>query len=175
MLGVYSILTAKLVVLELKDNTSFNCEPLYCSDSLLYFWAGLDEFNETVFDKTKLHNIHAIHLTEIMKIRFALPKSIADCARPAFGTTLLIGSIITVANFQEQAASDALIFNGIFNLVFGSGLTIIIHLISHIPKNLYLDSSIEFSEVMRKINRKAILNMSDDKEHINRLIKEIRP
>ena len=175
MLEVYSILTAKLVILELKDNTSFKCEPLYCSDSLLYFWAGLDEFNETVFDKAKLQNIHAIYLTEIMKIRFALPKSIADCAKPAFCTTLLAGSIITVANFQEQAASDALIFNGIFNLVFGSGLTFIIHIISHIPKNLDLDNSIETSAVVRKINRKALLILNDNKEKINRLIMEITP
>jgi hypothetical protein len=151
------------------------CEPLYCSDSLLYFWAGLEEFNETVFDEAKLQNVHAIQLNEIMKIRFALPKSVVDCAKPAFCTTLVAGGIITAANFREQAASDALIFNGIFNLVFGSGLTFVIHLVSHIPKNIYLDSSIEFSEVIRKINRKSILNLSDNEEQINRLIKEIRP
>ena len=55
------------------------------------------------------------------------------------------------------------------------GSPFIIHIISHIPKNLDLDNSIETSAVVRKINRKALLILNDNKEKINRLIMEITP
>jgi len=95
ILGLFSILSAKLIILEFNDGTSFKCEPLYCSDSLLYIWTGFDEFNINYLSNNSSNNIHAIKISNLNKIMLMIPKSMDKSAKKAFTSTLLIGGAIT--------------------------------------------------------------------------------
>lgn len=148
--GLFSLLSAKLIILEFKDGTSYRCEPLYCSDSLLHVWTGIDDFNKNYLLDAHNNNINAIQITDLKTIRLRIPKRMAQSAKTAFSSTLIIGGAITLINFRDQDITSILGFNGLFNIVLGSAVTLVLDIFSHIPKNLDMTN-------LKKYNRNLMI------------------
>lgn len=172
---IFTILPAKLVILEFNDGTSFRCEPLYCSDSLLYIWTGLDDFNiNYIMDENNI-NLHAIRISTLTKINLRIPKSIGKSAKKAFTSTLLIGTAITVMNFRDQDIISIIGFNGIFNGIFGSILTLILDIGGKIPKNLDMTKQHRSDTNLKIIKNYCTLQNHTNYILIEKMMQEIQP
>ena len=175
LLCLISILTAKQVIIQKQDGETFKCELLYCSDSLLYVWTGFSEFKTGMLENENMQNIHAIRLSQIAKVKLRIPKSFSECGKPAFISTLIAGGVITSLNFREQGFLDILVFNSIFNLIFGTALTSILTIESHIPNNVKLNHTTDLYKAKIKLKRKCLLKWNPETPLIQRLFKEIKP
>lgn len=175
ILGLFTALSAKLIILEFNDETSFICEPLYCNDSLLYIWTGFDEFKINYLSEDSSNNIHAIKISNLNKIMLRIPKSMDKSAKKAFTSTLLIGGVITLINFRDQDITSILGFNGIFNIVLGSGLTLLLDIFTNIPKNLNMTNANKYNKNLRIIRNYCSLQNHPETKLIKKLIQEIQP
>ena len=175
ILGLFTVLSAKLIILEFNDGTSFKCEPLYCNDSLLYIWTGLDEFKINYLSKNSSNNIHAINISNLNKVMLRIPKSMDKSAKKAFTSTLLIGGAITLINFRDQDMISIITFNGLFNGLFGSGLTLLLDIFTNIPKNLNMTSSNKYNKNLRIIRNYCTLQSHPEISLINKMIREVQP
>ncbi len=175
VLGLFTVLSAKLVILEFKDETSFKCEPLYCSDSLLYIWTGFDEFNINSLLNDSYRNIYAIKISNLNKVMLRIPKSMDKSAKKAFTTTLLIGGAITLINFRDQDITSILGFNGIFNIILGSGLTLLLDIFTNIPKNLNMARSNKHDRNLKIIRDYCLIQSHPEINLINKMIREVQP
>ena len=175
ILGLFSILSAKLIILEFNDGTSFKCEPLYCSDSLLYIWTGFDEFNINYLSNNSSNNIHAIKISNLNKIMLMIPKSMDKSAKKAFTSTLLIGGAITLINFRDQDMISIIAFNGLFNGLLGSGLTLLLNIFTNIPRNLNMTKLHKYDRNIRIIRNYCLIQKHQEINLINKMIREVQP
>ena len=175
ILGLFSTLSARLVNLGLNNGTSFKCEPLYCSDSLLYIWTGFDEFNINSLMDDSYQNIHAIKISNLNKIMLRVPKGMDKSAKKAFTSTLLIGGAITLINFRNQDMISIITFNGLFNGLFGSGLTLLLDIFTNIPKNLNMTKLHKYDRNIRIIKNYCLIQSHPEINLINKMIREVQP
>lgn len=175
ILALFTVLSAKLVILEFNNGTSFRCEPLYCSDSLLYIWTGFDEFNINSLLDDSYTNIHAIKISNLKKVMLRIPKSMDKSAKKAFTSTLLIGGAITLMNFRNQDITSIVVFNGIFNGLFGSGLTLLLDIFSNIPKNLNMTNHHKYNRNIKIIKSYCLIQSHPEIKLINKIKWEIQP
>ena len=172
---IFTSLSAKQVIVQQQEGQAFKCELLYCSDSLLYVWTGLEKFNKEILKNDTIQNVHAFRISQLAKVMLKIPKDFGESAIPAFKTTLITGGIITLTNFRDEDFLSILGFNGFFNLIFGSGLTIILNLWSNIPNNIDFDQTKNLYQSKRKLKQKCLLKNHLDRQFIQKLIQEIKP
>ena len=175
ILGTFSLLSAKLVILELNDGTSFRCEPLYCSDSLLYVWTGIDEFNINFLIDDHNNNTYAIMISDLNTVRLRIPKRMAQSAKTAFTSTLLIGGAITLIGFRDQDIISILGFNGLFNIILGSGITLLFDIFSNIPKNLNMTNLNKIDKNLIILRNYCALQKHPETKLIEQMILDIKP
>ena len=171
----FTSLSARQVIVQLQDEQAFKCELLYCSDSLLYVWTGFEDFNKEILKNETIRNVHAFRISQLAKVILKLPKNFGESAVPAFTSSLIAGSVITLLNFGDEDIYAILMFNGFFNLVFGSGLTIILNFWSNIPNNINYDQTKDLYQSKRKLKQKRLLKNHLDMQLIQKLIQEIKP
>ena len=159
----------------MQDEQAFKCELLYCSDSLLYVWTGFEKFNKEILKNDTIRNVHAFRISQLTKVMLKIPKNFGESAIPAFTSSLIAGSVITLLNFRNEDIYAILGFNGFFNLIFGSGLTIILNLWSNIPNNIDFVKTMGLYQSKRKLKQKCLLKNHLDKQLILKLIQEIKP
>ncbi len=172
---LFSRLSAKLVILELNDGTSFRCEPLYCSDSLLYVWTGIDKFDINFLSDNHNKNTHAILISDLNIIKLRIPKRMAQSSKTAFTSTLLIGGAITLIGFRDQDITSILGFNGLFNIVLGSGITLLLDIFSNIPKNLNMTTFNKFNRNLMILRNYCALQKHPETKLIEQMILDIKP
>ncbi|NQV19578.1 MAG: hypothetical protein HQ534_13690 [Armatimonadetes bacterium] len=171
----FTYLSAKQVIVQLQDEQAFKCELLYCSDSLLYVWTGFEDFNKEILKNDTIRNVHSFRISQLAKVILKIPKNFGESAITAFTSSLIAGSLITLLNFGDEDIYAVLMFNGFFNLVFGSGLTIILNFWSNIPNNITFDQTKDLYQSKRKLKQKCLLKNHLDMQLIQKLIQEIKP
>ena len=104
-----------------------------------------------------------------------VPKSMDKSAKKAFTSTLLIGGAITLVNFRNQDMISIITFNGLFNGIFGSGLTLLLNIFTNIPKNLNMSKLHKYDRNLRIIRNYCLIQRHPEINLINKMLLEVQP
>lgn len=159
----------KNVTIFINNGGNFSGRLLYGSDSLLYIWTGLSDF-----DQSKLNLVRALSYSQIKKIDVQHSISWKTGIKKVLPFTLGAGAAITIANFRDQSFGDALAFMGIFNLIFSVPAGGIVSSVSNFPKSIDNPSSKDFDFDIGKYKKYLLLKQRNT-EIINKLILEVKP
>ncbi len=104
-----------------------------------------------------------------------IPKSMDKSAKKAFTSTLLIGGAITLINFRDQDMISIIAFNGLFNGLLGSGLTLLLNIFTNIPRNLNMTKLHKYDRNIRIIRNYCLIQKHQEINLINKMIREVQP
>lgn len=163
-------LSAADSVLIYTNSGNFECELLCSSDSLLYVWTGLNEF-----DESKLKYVTALPYSDINLINLSLPyswgKGITKIAPYA-----LAGGVVVMSQsdlYEKPPVAQFSASSALFGLVFAVPGGALLSIASHLPKKVK-NPTFEMFRLNSGIYRKYLILDHKDSRLINKIIKEVK-
>jgi len=165
-----SLSAHKQVTIERTDGAKFQAQLLFSTDSILYVWVGLDDF-----DKTTLNRVSAIPHNHIKRIKLNNPVSWKQGMKKVLPYTFIMGILDTsVMLSRDEPVIGQILFGGIMTTIFTVPLGGAISLFSHV--NQYAVMPYEKNElyIQEKIKKKFLLSPLDN-DIILKIISEVKP
>jgi len=159
----------KKEIFYLEDGSNFYGQLLFGSDSLLYIWTGLSDF-----DETQLKHILALPYTEVNRIDLNRGVSWKAGIGKVLPLTLGTSATIVAINFREQDMLSVLTFMGLFNLMFSIPAGGIVSIASQCRSDIVTPSPENF-DIQRGKYKKYLLLKRKDSHIIDMLIREVKP
>jgi|GEM_PF-3539209 len=159
----------KRQVIYLGDGSDFSGRLLFGTDSLLYVWTGLNDF-----DAAQLKHIIALPYSELNRIDLNRGVSWKTGIKKSLPLTLGASTAIVLINFKEQDLLSIATFMGLFNLMFSIPAGGIISLGSQLQSENVTPSPENFDVQKGKYKKYLLLHIKDSLI-IDKLILEVKP
>ena len=168
MISISSLFAERKVKIYTEDERSFLGQLLYGSDSLLYIWTGLNDF-----DQSKLNLVKAIPYTQIKRIDLKTKKSWKEGIETTFPYSLVAGTGFSLLEFKEKPIEDKILSIGVSSIIFSIASGVVVSIISNFPKIINNPNSRDFDLENGKF-RKYLILKKRNYEIINKLILEVK-
>ena len=163
-----TLFAEKKVKLYTEDERHFLGQLLYGSDSLLYVWTGLSDF-----DQSKLNLVKAIPYTQIKRIDLKTKKSWKEGIETTLHYSLVAGTGFSLLKFKEKPIEDKILSIGVSSIIFSIASGAVVSVISNFPKKINNPNSKDFNLENGKFRKYLILKKKNF-EIINKLILEVK-
>lgn len=148
----------------------FDGQILYTTDSLMYIWTGLNDFNQA-----NLQYVIALPFSTIESIKLGKALSWGQGIKKLLPLTFGASTVIVISNFKNEPIGGILAFMSLFNLMFAVPGGALVSLGSHAFVNgVDCPSPQDFDYISGKY-KKYVLLTSVDVEIIEKLITEVKP
>ena len=151
------------------DHFKLTGQLLFGTDSILYIWTGLSEF-----DQETLHYVKAIPFNQISKINLRNSYSWKEGMVNVLPSSVFTGLAVSAFAVGNDDYDKLLVFNAVYNFTYCLVIGGFASIFSHIPKNINEPSQKDFVYLQKKL-RKHFLLTKKDQNLINRLLLEVTP
>ncbi len=159
----------KREIIYLEDGSDFSGQLLFGTDSLLYIWTGVSDF-----DVSQLKHIVALPYSQVDRIDLNRGISWGAGIKKVIPLTLGTSAAIVAINFQEQDLLSIATFMGIFNIVFSIPAGGIVSIASQLQSDNVTPSPENF-DIQRGKYKKYLLLKEKDSNVIYLIIREVKP
>ena len=163
------LMAGKREIIYLEDGSDFSGQLLFGTDSLLYIWTGLNDF-----DAAQLKHIVAVPYSQVNRIDLNRGVSWKNGIKKVLPLTLGAGATIVAINFREQDLLSIATFMGLFNLMFSIPAGGIVSIASQLQSDNVTPSPENF-DIQGGKYKKYLLLKEKDSRIIDIIIREVKP
>lgn len=160
----------KIATIQTDQDIVFEGQILFASDTLMYVWTGLQDF-----DQSNLQHVLVMPFSKIKRIKLGKALTWGQGIKKILPVTLVTSTVIVVSNFKNEPADGIFAFMSLFNLMFAIPGGAIVSLGSHASVDFIDNPSPQDFDCNTGKYRKFVILTSTDAEFIDRLILEVKP